>query len=67
MSACIDLSADWSVVMTKMLVFLAAMIGSAIGWWLGAFLGTMSAFFLSVVGMAGGVYLGRLLAAEYSI
>ena len=51
--------------MTRMLVLLAAMIGSAIGWWLGAFLGMMSAFFLSVVGMAGGVYVARLLAAEY--
>ena len=53
--------------MTKLLVFLAATIGSAIGWWLGAFLGTMSAFFLSVVGMAGGVYVARLVAAEYGV
>jgi F0F1-type ATP synthase assembly protein I len=52
--------------MTKMLVFLVATIGSAIGWWLGAFIGTMSAFFLSVVGMAAGVYVARRLAAEYA-
>lgn len=51
--------------MTKVLVLLSATIGSAVGWWLGAFLGMMSAFFLSVVGMAAGVYVARRLAAEY--
>lgn len=65
MPARLDVSANWSVGMTKVLVLLSATIGSAVGWWLGAFLGMMSAFFLSVVGMAAGVYVARRLAAEY--
>ena len=42
-----------------------AIIGSSIGGWLGwvvgAKVGFMSAYFLSVVGTAGGVYYGRRL------
>jgi len=40
-------------------MFLGASIGGVVGWWLGAFGGTMAAFFLSVVGTAVGVYLAR--------
>jgi cadmium resistance protein CadD (predicted permease) len=50
---------------TKLLIFLAATIGGAIGWWLGAFIGFMTAFFMSVVGTAAGVYVARRWAAEY--
>lgn len=51
--------------MTKLLVFLTTTIGGSIGWWLGAFIGTMTAFLLSVVGTAAGVYLARRLSREY--
>jgi cadmium resistance protein CadD (predicted permease) len=50
---------------TKLLVFIAATIGGGIGWWLGAFVGFMTAFFLSIVGTAAGVYVARRWAAGY--
>lgn len=51
--------------MGKLLAFLGASIGGAVGWWLGAHLGLMTAFVLSVIGTAGGVYVGRRIAASY--
>ena len=48
--------------MSKLLAFLGATIGGALGWWLGARVGTMAAFFLSVLGTAVGVYAGRRIA-----
>jgi hypothetical protein len=51
--------------MTKALVFMAAMIGGGIGWWLGSFIGIMTAFMVSVVGTAVGVYAARQISAEY--
>lgn len=51
--------------MNKLLVFLAAMIGGAFGWWLGSFIGTMTAFMVSMVGTAVGVYSARRISAEY--
>ena len=47
-----------------MVGFIGAMIGGAAGWWAGAFIGIMTALFLSVVGMAVGVYLARRWVAE---
>jgi hypothetical protein len=49
--------------MSRLLVVLGATIGGAAGWWLGADIGTMTAFFLSVIGTAIGVYAGRRFAA----
>ena len=49
--------------MSKLLAFVGATIGGALGWWLGARVGMMTAFFLSVVGTAAGVYVGRRIAA----
>lgn len=46
-------------------MFIGASIGGAFGWWLGAFVGTMTAFFLSVVGTAAGVYLARRWTRHY--
>lgn len=46
-------------------MFIGASIGGALGWWLGAFVGTMTAFFLSVVGTALGVYFARRWARPY--
>ena len=49
--------------MSKLLALLGATIGGAIGWWLGARVSTMAAFFLSVLGTAVGVYASRRIAA----
>ena len=49
--------------MSKLLTFLGATVGGAIGWWLGARVGIMTAFFVSVVGTGAGVYAGRRIAA----
>ena len=48
--------------MAKLLAFLGATVGGAVGWWLGARVSTMTAFIISVVGTAVGVYAGRRVA-----
>ena len=48
--------------MSKVLTFLGATVGGAIGWWLGAHVGTMTAFTVSTVGTGVGVYVGRRIA-----
>jgi hypothetical protein len=50
--------------MGKLLALVGATIGGAIGWWLGAHVGIMAAFMLSVLGTGGGVYAGRRIAAR---
>lgn len=52
--------------MSKLLALVGATVGGALGWWIGAHIGIMTAFLMSVVGTAGGVYVGRRIAAEYS-
>jgi hypothetical protein len=49
--------------MSNLLAFVGASIGGAAGWWLGARVGMMTAFILSVIGTAIGVYVGRRIAA----
>ncbi len=39
--------------------------GSAVGWWLGAHFGTMTAFVASTVGTGIGLYLARRWCDEY--
>lgn len=51
--------------MTGLFVIFFSAMGGAIGWWLGERLGFMTAFLLSVVGSALGVYYGRKLAKRY--
>jgi len=48
--------------MSKLLTLLGGTVGGAIGWWLGARVGIMTAFFVSVVGTGAGVYAGRRIA-----
>jgi uncharacterized membrane protein YeaQ/YmgE (transglycosylase-associated protein family) len=48
--------------MSKLLAFVGATLGGAVGWWLGDRAGMMTAFILSVIGTAIGVYVGRRLA-----
>ena len=47
-----------------MVAFIGATVGGAVGWWAGAFIGVMTGFFLSVVGMAVGIYLARRWVAR---
>ncbi len=52
--------------MEKLLVALVSTAGSAAGWWLGAHLGIMTAFMLSIVGLGAGVWGGRRLARRWT-
>lgn len=52
--------------MSKLLALVGATVGGALGWWIGAHIGIMTAFLISVIGTAGGVYVGRRIAAAYS-
>jgi zinc transporter ZupT len=51
--------------MKKVLTFLSISIGGWIGWWLGKYVGFMTAYLLSVVGGAAGLYIGRLIMKNY--
>ena len=51
--------------MEKLLIFIGATIGSYAGWWIGGQVGTMTAFLVSMVGTAIGVYYGRRVAKQY--
>jgi hypothetical protein len=51
--------------MAKILGFAGSFLLSSVGWWLGAFFGTMTAFMLSIVGTGVGIYVGRRIAADY--
>jgi hypothetical protein len=51
--------------MKKLLTLLGATAGGAVGWWLGALVGTMTAFLVGVVGTAAGVYAAARFTREY--
>jgi len=40
-------------------------IGSAAGWWLGARVGTMTAFMVSMLGLGVGIWCGARLAVRW--
>ena len=40
-----------------MLKFFGAVLGGWVGWWLGSSMGIMTAYFLSLLGMAAGLYM----------
>jgi hypothetical protein len=46
----------------KLLGWMGATLGGAVGWWAGDRMGHFSGFVLSVVGTGAGLYLGRRLA-----
>jgi hypothetical protein len=50
--------------MSKLITLLGASVGGAIGWWLGAPVGIMTAFVVSMLGTGVGVYVGRRVAAS---
>jgi hypothetical protein len=52
--------------MGKLLGFVGASLVGSIGWWMGASVGFMTAFFLSMVGTGVGMYAGRRLADHLS-
>lgn len=51
--------------MSKLLIFIGMTIFSAIGWWLGAKVGFMTAFFLSGLGSIVGIIVGWKIARDY--
>jgi hypothetical protein len=51
--------------MAKLLSLVGSMVVGSIGWWLGARLGLMSAFILSMVGTGAGMILGRRMADRF--
>ena len=53
--------------MTRLLLLLAVTIGGGVGWWLGSFVGIMTAFMMSVVGTAVAVYGARRFTAEMGL
>lgn len=51
--------------MRKLLIFVGAMVGSTIGWYLGAAIGTMTAFIVSTIASGAGMYAGAKVAQHY--
>jgi hypothetical protein len=51
--------------MRKPLAILGAVAGSTLGWWLGSFIGIMTAFIVSMVGAGFGIYLGTRITRHY--
>jgi hypothetical protein len=50
---------------SKLLGFVGATLGGAVGWWVGAPIGMMTAFMISMVGTGVGLYAGRRFASYY--
>ena len=53
--------------MSKLLAFVGATLLSAVGWWLGAFVGIMTSVILSAIGTGVGIYYGRRIAEHYEL
>ncbi len=51
--------------MKRLLGMIGAGLGSAVGWWLGAKIGFMTAFMLSMVGTGFGLYYGSRAARQW--
>jgi hypothetical protein len=51
--------------MGKWLGWIGSMIGGYAGWYLGAPIGTMTAFMLMMVGTGAGLYVGRRIVRDY--
>ena len=61
------LRAEGSHLMGKLLGFIGATLFGAVGWWLGAFVGVMTAWTLSAVGTGVGIYVGKRMASHYDV
>ncbi len=53
--------------MGKVLAFVGATLFGAAGWWLGSFVGVMTAWMLSAVATGVGIYAGKRAAAHYDL
>lgn len=53
--------------MGKLLAFIGATVGGYAGWALGATIGNGTAFVLSIVGTALGIYAGRRYAQQFDV
>jgi hypothetical protein len=62
---CNPRAASASIQVTTIIVIVASTLFGSVGWWVGSLVGVMTAFVLSVVGTAVGVYLGRRVAREW--
>ena len=51
--------------MKRFIALIPATVGSMIGWWLGARVGLMTAFWLSTLGSGAGLYFGIRFTREY--
>lgn len=51
--------------MSKILMFIGASAGGSAGWWIGAHVGIMTAFFVSVLGSALGLYGAHRFTSTY--
>jgi hypothetical protein len=51
--------------MKGLLCFLCVSVGGAIGWWVGSFVGFITAVFLSIIGSGAGLYFALRLHQEY--
>lgn len=51
--------------MQRMIALICVTILGWLGWWLGGYVGLMTAFFVSVVTSAVGWYIGTRIAQEY--
>ena len=53
--------------MKKLIVLITTTVGSAAGWWLGARVGIMTAFIVSMIGFGLGLYYGTKYAKSVEI
>jgi hypothetical protein len=51
--------------MQTLLGFLGATVLGAVGWWIGDYVGVMTAFIISTIASGVGLYAGRRLARDY--
>lgn len=51
--------------MKGLLSFILTSIGGGIGWWLGSYVGIMTALFLSILGTGAGLYYALRIHREY--
>jgi uncharacterized membrane protein YeaQ/YmgE (transglycosylase-associated protein family) len=59
-----SISLEPGMTINKLVGFIGATVGSYAGWFLGARVGMMTAFMLSVVGTGLGIFLGRRIVRD---
>jgi hypothetical protein len=53
--------------MSKLLGLIGTVVGSSLGWWVGAKVGIMTAVVVSAVGTGLGLYAGRRIAIQLDL